>query len=66
VPSLAVSDFSSAALNGKSAPDFPLRISGAIGQHAEIKINSLQIGGAFGKTVMNDYRLSKPGSRCPP
>jgi hypothetical protein len=28
--SLSVSDFSNAALSGKSAPDFPLRISGAI------------------------------------
>jgi hypothetical protein len=54
------------ARSGKFAPDFPLRISGAIEQHAEIMRSVTPAGGAFGKTVMNDPRLSKPGSRCPP
>lgn len=60
--SLSVGDFSSEALSGKSAPDFPLRISGVIGQRGEKTGNSIQIGGPFGNTGMNDHRLSKPAS----
>jgi len=52
--SLSVSDFSSEALSGKSALNFPLRISATIDQHAEFTRFSIPAVGTFRKTAMND------------